>query len=307
MKYLFAVTLSLVILSACQEHDKSKLTLLNQIIPKDKAMIFGPGVVSSDNYEFAITFSPEMDEVFWTTRKQDGDNVIYTIRFFEGNWTKPRPAPFKAIEGWDFEPHIDPTGSRLYFGSTRPLRDSATATELNQWYCDKNSNRWSEPKPLEEPFADRPVTMYLTSSEKGNLYFTSGEEGDKPEDWVIYRGIKNKSTYRIERMSSAVNFEGKYIAHPYIAPDESFLIYDAQSTLGYGESDLYISFNINGEWIEAQNLGPKVNTTKKEMCPSLSPDGKYLFFHRGNEEEGNIYWIEFGPLKKRLEESISNL
>jgi hypothetical protein len=36
------------------------------------------------------------------------------------------------------------------------------------------------------------------------------------------------------------------------------------------------------------NLGPKINTDQTEMAASVSPDGKYLFFHRGHEYEGNM-------------------
>jgi hypothetical protein len=36
-----------------------------------------------------------------------------------------------------------------------------------------------------------------------------------------------------------------------------------------------------------------VNTEFAETCPSLSPDGEFIFFSRYNEPEGrsNIYWI----------------
>jgi Tol biopolymer transport system component len=45
-------------------------------------------------------------------------------------------------------------------------------------------------------------------------------------------------------------------------------------------------------------LGPEINTDQCEMTASVSPDGKYLFFHRGGEDNGDIYWIDFRPTKK---------
>lgn len=80
--------------------------------------------------------------------------------------------------------------------------------------------------------------------------------------------------------------------------DESYIIYDGESTSGYGNCDLYISFNKNGTWTEPYNLGPEINTDQCEMTASVSPDGKYLFFHRGGEDNGDIYWIDFRPTKK---------
>ena len=281
--------------------------MLSNQIPTDTALIFGEGIVSTNNFEFAITFNPEMDELYFTRRKPEENNEIYTMKLVDGKWSDPEPAFFKANEGWDFEPHINPKGSRLYFGSTRPLNDTIESSGLHQWYCKKNASGWEKPIPLEEPFIDRTVIMYLTSSENGNLYFTTGEKGDKPEDWVIYNSINEKGQYTsIKRMGSEINFSGKYIAHPYISPDESYIIYDGEGTSGYGDNDLYISFNNNGTWTEALNLGPEVNTDQTEMCPSVSPDGKYLFFHRGVEDNGDIYWIDFRLIKERIENINNN-
>ncbi|MGB5236313.1 MAG: hypothetical protein WBM43_12725 [Flavobacteriaceae bacterium] len=307
VKLLFFLTFLLVFISSCQKSEKSNLTLLSDKIPTDTALVFGKGIVSTDNFEFAITFNPEMDELFLTRRKPEEDNTIYTMKLVDGKWSDPKPAFFKANNGWDFEPHIDPTGSRLYFGSTRPLNDTIQSSGLHQWYCKKKSSGWDKPVPLEKPFVDRPVIMYLTSSENGNLYFTTGEKGDKPEDWVIYNSINEQGQYKnITRMGSEINFPGKYIAHPYISPDESYILYDGEGSSGYGDNDLYISFNKNGSWTKAINLGSEVNTDQTEMCPSVSPDGKYLFFHRGGEDNGDIYWIDFKPIKERIENRNSN-
>jgi Tol biopolymer transport system component len=306
-KKLSIITFLLAVITSCQDNEKSNLTLLSDQIPTDTALVFGQGIISTDNFEFAITFSPEMDEMYFTRRKPDEDNEIYSMQLADGKWSIPESAFFKADKGWDFEPHIDPEGKLLYFGSTRPLNDTIKASGLHQWYCKKNVSGWGKPKPLEKPFADRSVVMYLTSSVNGNLYFTTGEKGDKPEDWVIYNSINEKGTYKsINRMGNEINFSGKYIAHPYISPDESYIIYDGESSSGYGNNDLYISFNKKGTWTKAINLGPEVNTKQTEMCPSVSPDGKYLFFHRGGEDSGDIYWIDFRPIKERIANIISN-
>lgn len=296
----------LSVFTSCQNSDKSSLALLGDQIPTDTALIFGDGIISTNHYEFAITFNPEMDEMYFTRRKPEESNEIYSMKLIDGKWSKPALAFFSPDKGWDFEPHINPEGSRLYFGSTRPLNDTIAPSGLHQWYCEKRANGWSEPISLEKPFVDRFV-MYLTSSENGNLYFTSGEKGDKPEDWVIYNSSYEEGQYgNIERMGNEINFPGKYIAHPYIAPDESYIIYDGESTSGYGDNDLYISFNNNGAWTDAYNMGSAVNTIETEMTPSVSPDGKYLFFHRSEGDGGNIYWIDFINLKKELLESINS-
>lgn len=146
--------------------------------------------------------------------------------------------------------------------------------------------------------------MYLTSSTTGNLYITSMEKNAKMEDGGVYYSKAEGEDYKeVSRMGNAINFRGKWIAHPYIAPDESYIIYDGKES-GFGENDLYISFNVNGSWSKAYNLGPEINTELTEMCASVSPDGKYLFFYRGDDESGNIYWIDFRPIKERMLNNI---
>ena len=280
-------------------------TYMGQTSPGSSAEVFAPGIISTDNFEFAITFSPKMDEIFFTRRKPEEDNLIYTSKISEGKWTEPEIAFFTTDTGWDFEPHISPKGDKLYFGSLRPVNNVITSG-LHQWYCEKTPNGWSDPIALPSPIRDR-FAMFLTSSEKGDLYFTSRDEGAKRGEGGIYK-IANKAgkDSEVERMGDEINAtELEWKAHPFIAPDESYMIFDAESESGYGDNDLYISFNTNGTWTKALNMGPKVNTDKTEMCASISPDGKYLFFHRGRyvegeEESGDIYWIDFEGLKSDL-------
>ena len=308
MKALHFTFLFLIfLLFSCKKEDPSNLRLLDPNNPIDTPLIFGEGIISTNSYEFAITFTPKMDELYFTRRKLEENNKIYTMQLVDGKWSNPEPAFFTASEGWDFEPHISPKGDKLFFGSTRPLSDSLKSNGLHQWYSKKTQNGWNNPIPLEPPFMDKSIIMYLTSSENGNLYFTTGEKGDKPEDWVIYNSIKKDGHYAsIDRMGTEINATGKWVAHSFIAPDESYMIYDFKSDSGYGESDLYISFNQNGTWTKPYNLGSKINTDETEMAASVSPDGKYLFFHRGGNDTGNIYWVDFKTVMENIKKNINS-
>ena len=68
-------------------------------------------------------------------------------------------------------------------------------------------------------------------------------------------------------------------AAPVIAPDDSYLLYTAG---GYedslGSEDLYVSFRSEHGWTRGLNLGATVNSTNSDKFPSISPDGKYIFF-----------------------------
>jgi len=47
---------------------------------------------------------------------------------------------------------------------------------------------------------------------------------------------------------------------------------------GLGGTDLYISYQQNGHWTKAVNLGDKINSKGSEYSPIVSPDGKYFFW-----------------------------
>jgi len=74
---------------------------------------------------------------------------------------------------------------------------------------------------------------------------------------------------------------GTMNAHPFIAPDESYIMWDGERESGYGDSDLYISYRQkDGLWGEAINLSDKINTDAEEGGARITSDGKYFFFER---------------------------
>ena len=77
----------------------------------------------------------------------------------------------------------------------------------------------------------------------------------------------------------------------------SLIFWDSQRDGGYGDADIYISFRgQDGSWGEAINLGDKINTGGWDAAASVTPDGKYILFHRDVDPEGeknvDIYWVD---------------
>lgn len=325
IRFIKTLTISsflLLFIVACQNSKKSNLALLSSQIPTDIPLVFAPDIISIDNHvSGSITFSPDMTELFFNRRKPDESHNLYTMKLIDGKWSKPKPASFSTNKkNLDFHSRFTPKGNRLYFGSTRPVTDSLmtsnTRRRLHQWYIEKNENGfWSEPILMGQPFIDNYI-MGAVPSEKGNLYFFASGKGPGAEDEGIYYAINQNGQYAsIERMGDVINTNGKSIAHPYIAPDESYLIYDSEKATEPNNGDLFISFNQNGSWTESYSLGPKINTKISEGTATISPDGKYLFFSRGEEkvrEDGSTYWVsktywmDFIKLKKEILENINS-
>ena len=68
------------------------------------------------------------------------------------------------------------------------------------------------------------------------------------------------------------------VGDPFIAPDESYLLFRGYFEDSYGRGDLYISFNVENEWSDPINLGEPINSSAHEMTPLVSLDGRFFIF-----------------------------
>ncbi|MFC2146723.1 ankyrin repeat domain-containing protein [Acidobacteriota bacterium] len=256
--------------------------------------LFTPGIISTEAYEFAGTFSPDGKEFYFTRRgglKGENTNTIWVTKIAAGQWLEPQVADFSG-KYFDFEPFITPDGKRLYFGSQRPLEETGKSTGLHQWVLEKTAAGWSAPKPMPSPFINRFV-MYPSETTAGAIYFTGMNEKNSFELFMSRKGADGKYQ-EPEKLSKQINMF-PYIAHPYAAPDESYLIFDAMPDASDAAGNyFYISLKKkDGSWTTAKKMGDKINTGLDLMCASVSPDGKYLFFAR----EGNIYWVDINAIE----------
>ena len=258
---------------------------LGQKPPGITPEVFAPGIISTEKFEFGATFSPDGTELFFTRRPdyEGSANRIYYSRMVNGLWTKPAFATF-ATENFEFLPVITPNGEKLFFYSERP-RSDINEFGGNLWYCIKRDQEWGDAKFFESP-VNKKYTMMVSSTKEGTLYFSGNYDGKRGG----FRAKNDDGKYQImEYLSQEIN--AIRIAHPFIAPDESYLIFDAQIT-GMGKPELFICFREqNGSWSKPQNMGPEINATYTEFAASVSPDGKFLFFHRRVNGNGEIFWV----------------
>lgn len=132
--------------------------------------------------------------------------------------------------------------------------------------------------------------MRLSASAKGTYVF----DDYKSNDVIRISTVKDGKRQAPKMMDPEVN-TGKWTAHPFIAPDESYLIWDSEREGGYGGSDLYIRFRKKDDsWGPAINMGDKVNSNKDDFYASVTSDGKYILFNRGIDDKENIdiYWVD---------------
>ena len=193
-------------------------------------------------------------------------------------------APFSGKHR-DADPFITADGKQLYFISDRPV-DGKPKEDMDIWVMDRTKGGdWGEPRNLGAPVNTTASEWFPTLAANGTLYFGSGRPGGHGKT-DLYRARRADGKFaEPENLGPSVNsaadeFEG------CVAADESFLVFMAAGrpdSLGGG--DLYISYQKDGKWTPAKNLGPKVNGPGLEISPYLSPDGKYFFFSSARKAE----------------------
>jgi Tol biopolymer transport system component len=133
---------------------------------------------------------------------------------------------------------------------------------------------------------------YPTLTTRGDLYFSSPREGGAGGNDIYRSRLTEGQLARAENLGSPINTE-KWEFDPFIAPDESFVIFASNRAGSFGDSDLYISFRTPaGAWATPRNMGEPINSVGPEYTPMLSPDGKYLFFTSGRGGPDDIYWVD---------------
>jgi Tol biopolymer transport system component len=255
--------------------------------------LFADGVINglgTDDYN--PTLSPDGRTVFFTRRIDRRNNEMIMFSLFEnGVWTKPQTANFSG-KFFDKEPMFSTDGSKIFFASMRPNGHDEKAN-FDLWVSQKTDAGWSEPQNLGKNINSPGYDNYPSVATDGTLYFASVRiDGRKDND--LYRARFVNGQYGPAENLGAVINTAATEADPFIAPDQSYMIFSSDREGGMGEGDLYISFNLKDSWTTPQTLGKIINTATYEYTPLISPDGLTFYFSRG---WGDIYQIPLSALK----------
>ncbi|MGB0165368.1 MAG: OmpA family protein [Luteibaculum sp.] len=121
----------------------------------------------------------------------------------------------------------------------------------------------------------------------------AGMQGMQEDFYVSLRDTAKKEWGSAKSLSGHINTEYNEGA-PTITADGRTMVFTAcelygdrnygEDRKGYGSCDLFISYREGDTWSKPINLGPNVNSVHWETQPSLSADGRVLFFIRGTRD-----------------------
>lgn len=153
----------------------------------------------------------------------------------------------------------------------------------------------NKPVPFEPynlgPEVNTPDLEYLPSlsADGRTLIFTSRSlVGEKQDEDFFMSKFENNTWTKATRLKGYLNTILNEGAQCITADGNRLYFTACQREEGFGSCDIYESvYQGNGVWGPARNLGPKINTGAWESQPSISPDGKDLYFVRGKVVPGS--------------------
>lgn len=255
-------------------------------------IVFAPNIVSDSTWaeHCQLTVSPDGKEIYWSAwtaayKTEDGQKnteQLFYSKFVNGVWTKPQLAEFTEanLHGLNGGPVFSSDGTRLYFYQ---VKSPWVSSNMRTYYVEKKDGKWGN-----EPIDAGPT--YNTENQNYSPIFTQKGYAYKNLWGNISKYIYEDHNFTFT--DSIIIYEGFSQAwNFYMSPNEEYVIFADRHNGGYGDFDLYISFKTTDDiWGYPINMGPDINTELRERFPTVSPDGKYLFFMRHTKTQ-DFFWV----------------
>ena len=276
---------------------------LGQTPPGMTPEVFAPGIVCTDEIQGCSVFLEE-GRIFIYNIFREGESFLYELEMVGERWTKPRLSSLTS-DYYDGDFTLSPDGETLLFSSKRPLKKGDGEREFSDiWMVKRTETGWGQPSPLGAPINTEHHDAYPTLEKGGNLYFFARDRGGYGKSDIFCSRLVEGVYQEPENLGPAINSD-EHEWDPWIAPDGNFLVFCSTKSGGYGGDDIYVSFRErDGSWCKAINTGSRVNSTKSENRPYVSPDGKYFFYTstiRGNRD---IYWVDVKIIEELKPDSV---
>lgn len=200
-------------------------------------------------------------------------------------WTEPQAVAFSDGTFGDRAPRFSADGARLLFTSNRPLEGR---TDLNVWEVRRTGAGWGEPTPLPAPVNTPEVDMHASVTDAGDVVLSTRREGTVGRSdlaWIPRAGDGYGPAELLEEINDELSQ-----SDVLVAPDGSWLlVVVTDHPLGLGGDDLYLARRTAHGWAPLEHLPAPINSAQYEYGPSLSPDGRWLYFTSHRRGSADVY------------------
>ncbi|WP_109853178.1 PD40 domain-containing protein [Aquimarina sp. AU58] len=297
--FIFLTLVFALLLNACNTKKQNKNnsdslttegTYFGQKPPGLIPEIFAPGVISiNGRFEGTVSFSPNLEEIYFEASYEDEETSIYFSKLDGNKWTTIKRANFtNGKKNEELHPFVSPDGKRIYFTAL----DSVFVDE-KIWYVNRLKDSWSDAIKLNSPINDD-LVFFPNQAKNGDLYYFNLSKFK-----TYYSPNKNGEYAEVKKVDI------EFGHHAFISSSQEYLLVAAKNKEDENrkDNDIYVCFKKqDSTWTKPINLGNTINSNFDEKNPSITPDGKYLFFGRAerNGEIGlaNVYWVSIEVINK---------
>jgi Tol biopolymer transport system component/tRNA A-37 threonylcarbamoyl transferase component Bud32 len=193
----------------------------------------------------AAAVSHRSDRLAYSSETSDAN--IWRIDLHGPDGKSSPPTQFISSTRWDHQPAYSPDGKRIAFISDR-------SGDPQLWVCDNDGSNHAQLTSL----AGRLIVGPMWSWDSRSIAFYVSQEGKPPQSFAI--SASGGEPRRIESLPSG----GKW---PYWSRDGT---------------SVYFAADLNGGvWKVALSGGRPVQIARTGDVPQESPDGKYVYYHKG--------------------------
>jgi OmpA-OmpF porin, OOP family len=181
-------------------------------------------------------------------------------------------------------PVLSPDGLTLFFTIANHAQNVGGLRDPGDiWVSTWTGEAWTEPRHAGTVINDKAYNAVVGFSADGHQMFLVSHYSSSgvaaTTQGISVSELKNGSWSRPQNIAIPYFQNKSSFQSGFITPDGSVLVYSAETYGSYGVEDIYVSRKgSDGRWSEPKNLGRTINTSFQEVSPSLSSDGRTLYF-----------------------------
>lgn len=206
-------------------------------------------------------------------------------------------------------PIVTPDGQGLFFIRVEDPENTGGTSDYSDIYYAKTGadKKWQQAVNLKKPLNNSSTNAVNSVTPDGSTLFLLHTYNDDGTFKAGGLSLSNKTATSWE-IPEDITVIDHYNLNDYnefcMSNDKKVIIMAVEREDTYGEKDLYVSFNIEGNlWAVPLNLGPVLNSAQSEISPFLAADNTTLYFssdgHPGHGDN-DIF------LARRLDETWMN-
>lgn len=179
-------------------------------------------------------------------------------------------------------PIISPDGKVLYWTvANHPLNIGGKRDPGDIWYAVWMGDQWSVPVHGGARINHDGYNAVAGFSLDGERMFLVGHystQGQAKSQGIAVSMKSSSGWATPENINIPYFLDRSPATYGFLSTGVEAYVFSGQAQMTNGVEDIYVCILDQGKWSEARNLGPTINTKFQELSPSLSADGKILYF-----------------------------